>query len=360
MRCARVASVLLALAPAGSAVPWAAEDDPILRLEADLDALPPVASWPLRDVLVKTLTSRQGAPPADFEFPIAEVYRGDRAVLLAVGVRKGAEAAMFGFRKDTAGWQFVEELRGWAAVEEMVFTGPGEPRIVRRAGLAQEKLPLHLRYLRREWPRRMRVAAEARDWKRWGALFERGMAGVGLRSMHEALRIQYETPEEIEAVRLVRQEPLGARVLAEFEIVQRGRTSRESYVLARESGGWVIDHRYVPPVTLTVVRMRLMVPMLGAFAIDHGDSFPMVGEFGALAPLLTPLYGRELPPADAWGTPFRYVVGKDGKTFRVVSAGADKVFKPETWPLTGSYTDPAEDIVMDDTGTILRQWQPPR
>jgi hypothetical protein len=61
---------------------------------------------------------------------------------------------------------------------------------------------------------------------------------------------------------------------------------------------------------------------------------------------------------DAWGVALKYVRSADGKSFRIVSAGADKVFKPETWSLTGSYTDIAEDIVIDDTGSVLRRWTP--
>jgi hypothetical protein len=355
---ARVHWMVLALAAsATAALATQPAADPFRRLEAELDALPAVTSWPLRDVLVKALP-----PPPDVHiFPLAEVYHGDRAVLLAVGVRDSTPGtARFAFRRDAGGWQLVEELRGWPAAQKLAFEGPGETRIVRRAGLPMDLLPVHLQYVVGAWPRRMQAAAEARDWKRWGSLFERAMAGMGLGTMDEALSIQKQAPETIDAVRLVRQQPQGALVLAEFDIVQESRSMRKGYLLAREGRGWVLADHYVPPVTLTVVALRPLAAMLGAYAADHGDTFPAAGELGALEPLLVPAYGRAVPVLDAWATPLKYVRSADGKSFRIVSAGADKTFKPETWSLTGSYTDPAEDIVIDDTGTVLRQWQASR
>lgn len=141
-------------------------------------------------------------------------------------------------------------------------------------------------------------------------------------------------PEKIESVRLARQEPLGDRVLAYFDVVKEGSPSREAYVLARQGAGWVIDERYVPPVEQTIRTMRIPVVALGAYGVDHGDTYPQVSDFGTLAALLTPTYAQRLPATDAWETPFRYLAAKDGKSFRVVSAGADKAFKPETWSLT--------------------------
>jgi TonB family protein len=50
-------------------------------------------------------------------------------------------------------------------------------------------------------------------------------------------------------------------------------------------------------------------------------------------------------PRDAWGTPLRLV--GEGESARVVSAGADRAFKPESWP-TAPQLDLAEDMILEN------------
>jgi hypothetical protein len=50
---------------------------------------------------------------------------------------------------------------------------------------------------------------------------------------------------------------------------------------------------------------------------------------------------------DGWGTPFMVEVDLDGSRYRVVSAGADRVFDPTSWnrPIDN---DPASDMVIEN------------
>jgi hypothetical protein len=361
MRGLSMAVILAAATLAGGA--GAAPQDPMARLEAALDALPAVASWPLRDAFVKDMTAKHGPVPPDLVLvPVAEVYRGDRAVLFIVVAKGGRpDTGVIHLRRAGAGWTTLDEdaPHGWPHVEETVFRGPGETRVVRRAGLPLDQLPLYLRYLRRDLRQRLQAAAEAGDWKKWVSLMERGMGGVGLRGLEDTIRTFEDRPAEIDDVRLVRQEPMGDRVLGHFDLVSGGNMARETYVLAREGGGWVIDERYVPPVERTVASLRTIMVTLYLYSNDNGGLFPAVRDDAGLQPMLVPKYARELPASDAWGTPFRYVPGPDARSYTLVSAGADKTFRPDTWSLAGTYTDPAEDIVVD-TSSFLREWQPPR
>jgi hypothetical protein len=239
-------ALLAVLVVAASAGPG-----PMERLSAALDAVPPVASWPLRDEFMKWGLAKHGPlPPEVVIVPVAEVYRGDRALLFIVAAKDGRpDFGRMSFRRSGAAWTVVEENvpQGWKHVEETLFQGPGQTRVVRRAGLPLEQLPAYLRYLRRDLREALKAAAAAQDGKRWAAVLDRGLAGVSVRGLEDAVQsLQGDYVEDIETVRLVRQDPTGDAVIAHFDVVKGGETARESYRLVRAGAGWAIDGRHPP------------------------------------------------------------------------------------------------------------------
>lgn len=65
------------------------------------------------------------------------------------------------------------------------------------------------------------------------------------------------------------------------------------------------------------------------------------------------VHGRMTPPVepivDPWGTPYRVEI--DGGKFRIIGAGSDRKFEPETWAMAGQYADLAIDVVYGDGDT---------
>lgn len=77
------------------------------------------------------------------------------------------------------------------------------------------------------------------------------------------------------------------------------------------------------PEKRTMADMRTLAIALEARATDE-NSYPTV-EFDGLEKLLEPIYVKDMPEKDAWGTPYAYV--SNGSDYRIVSAGADKRFE---------------------------------
>jgi Type II secretion system (T2SS), protein G len=104
----------------------------------------------------------------------------------------------------------------------------------------------------------------------------------------------------------------------------------------------------------TYFDMLSIATALGAYKIDHGH-YLAAASMGALAATLAP-YMRSLATSDAWGTPFRYITMGDSPThYRLVAAGADRMFNEKTWSEHGVFDDNREDIVMSDGG-FTRSW----
>jgi hypothetical protein len=53
----------------------------------------------------------------------------------------------------------------------------------------------------------------------------------------------------------------------------------------------------------------------------------------------------EGPILDPWGTPYRVEI--NGEKFRIIGAGSDRKFEPESWTTPGQYADLATDVVAD-------------
>lgn len=101
----------------------------------------------------------------------------------------------------------------------------------------------------------------------------------------------------------------------------------------------------------TMARMRTLATIVESWKVDH-DAYPVAADVGALAHLVEPRYFRAggTPQADAWGTAFGYAC--DGKSYRIVSAGADRAFEKDSTnlssPAAGPTDDPARDLVFSD------------
>jgi hypothetical protein len=113
----------------------------------------------------------------------------------------------------------------------------------------------------------------------------------------------------------------------------------------------------------TMASMRSIATAMEGYEVDK-DVFP-AGWIEMIEKLLVPTYITHFPRLDAWGTPFRISTGPRMKHYRIVSAGADRVFEPlpyldpEARPALRKVTDPARDVVFED-GSFLQQFDPAR
>lgn len=125
-------------------------------------------------------------------------------------------------------------------------------------------------------------------------------------------------------------------------------------VLVMTAAGQTPDEIVMSRVGATHKQLQTFLDAIGAYLTDY-DAPPKVDSIDALAAALQPTYIRELPRADAWGTPFKYEV--DGNDYRVVSAGADRKFDPSTWKTQWRGSDFNADAVVSN-GKFVRAWDP--
>lgn len=92
-----------------------------------------------------------------------------------------------------------------------------------------------------------------------------------------------------------------------------------------------------------------------AYKVDY-NGYPVITKSEEALKFFEPVYIRKAPVNDAWGRPYR--IESDGKTFRVVSGGADGIFQ-ETTPATAgrsaSFNDDA--IVSNEGRWLFRAWE---
>jgi hypothetical protein len=107
----------------------------------------------------------------------------------------------------------------------------------------------------------------------------------------------------------------------------------------------------------TVARLEAIGTRLEAYRIDHSrfpaalTSTELIGALSGSGPLRRDLL------EDAWGMPFRYEAAPEGDHYRLLSAGADRVFEREVEP--GDTDDPDDDQVLAD-GELVRRYRMPR
>jgi hypothetical protein len=103
--------------------------------------------------------------------------------------------------------------------------------------------------------------------------------------------------------------------------------------------------------------IRTLATGMEAYAVDHGEGYPQANTLLALRSVLEPTYVRSMPMADAWGTPIRFEIAKDRKSYRLISAGADRRFNPQSWAAANrELADFAEDLVYEN-GAFVRMWR---
>jgi hypothetical protein len=109
------------------------------------------------------------------------------------------------------------------------------------------------------------------------------------------------------------------------------------------------------PQQKTMADMRSIATALEARATDE-NAYPNVG-FEQLEALVVPVYIREMPKADAWGTPYLYVASETN--YRIVSAGADKRFdwssrRLDLTPVETRLSDNLDDDIIFQNGTFIQ------
>jgi hypothetical protein len=116
----------------------------------------------------------------------------------------------------------------------------------------------------------------------------------------------------------------------------------------------IADHPF--QCSPTLMDMRAIQTTIEAYAIDHA-TYPMAKTMSELRDLVQPTYIATTPMTDAWGTEFRYVVSADGSSYRLVSAGSDRVFDEESWSAPGFLSDSKQDTVLSSDGAAgSREW----
>ena len=92
-----------------------------------------------------------------------------------------------------------------------------------------------------------------------------------------------------------------------------------------------------------------------AYKTDH-NAYPVVSTVEEARAAGEPIYIKHAPMNDAWGRPYR--IESDGKTYKIVSAGADGIFKPETWTTGGTVSSFDDDAVVTNEGRWwFRKWE---
>ncbi len=106
----------------------------------------------------------------------------------------------------------------------------------------------------------------------------------------------------------------------------------------------------------TLMDMRAIQTVVEAYAIDY-RKYPAASTLSELRPLVEPVYIHTLPLTDAWGTAYRYLPSQDGQSYRLISAGSDRVFDEESWKHPGLLTSSKEDGVLTSIGPAAdREW----
>lgn len=119
------------------------------------------------------------------------------------------------------------------------------------------------------------------------------------------------------------------------------------------------DGPYIPTdaerARWTMQDMNSWRTALAAYKLDHG-AFPQAKTLEDARAAIEPTYIMHTPMHDAWGNPYRYDLDEHGE-YRIVSAGADGKFQPETWLATGRTKDLKADAVGTNEGRWLqRSW----
>jgi hypothetical protein len=104
----------------------------------------------------------------------------------------------------------------------------------------------------------------------------------------------------------------------------------------------------------TMSDMRSLATAIEAYATSH-KAYPAAATFAEVVALIQPNYMKKAPANDAWGHAFVYVVGPNGESYRLVSAGSDGTTDPSSWGTVGVLSSFDDDAVLD-AGSVVRPW----
>ncbi len=114
----------------------------------------------------------------------------------------------------------------------------------------------------------------------------------------------------------------------------------------------VVDHKGM--CMRTYLAMKSIQTAVEAYGVAH-NVFPKATAMAELRALIEPAYIRTTPMTDDWGTEFKYVVSADGQHYKIISAGSDRAFAPETWDAAGLLSSSADDQVLTSEARD-REW----
>jgi hypothetical protein len=117
------------------------------------------------------------------------------------------------------------------------------------------------------------------------------------------------------------------------------------------------------PWKRTMSDMRTISMALDTYASEREDLSYPPGDYESLAGALVPRYLKELPAQDVWGTPYAYVASADGQHYRLLSAGADRQFEPDSLRIAAAavgespkvtYRERLEDDIIHEDGVFVQ------
>jgi hypothetical protein len=114
----------------------------------------------------------------------------------------------------------------------------------------------------------------------------------------------------------------------------------------------VVDHKGM--CMQTYMAMKAVQTAIEAYGSQH-NVFPKASSLAELRPLIEPAYIARTPMTDAWGTEFKYVVAADGQSYKLISAGSDKTFAPESWGNPALLSSSTDDAVLSSDSRD-REW----
>jgi hypothetical protein len=331
-------------------------------LVREIDGRKRIQEWPLLDGFLEEMARRYGPMPEGVGvFPLAEWYRGDDAVLLSCVGEAGQlrDPRAMHFKKSGGTWAPVEGPRSRVEAEKLMESRAPDVRVIRRqSGLSLDQMPLFLLYLVRDQPRKFREAQNQSDFKRCASILDDMLIGFSLTNASDLLEALQRRARSVQKVTLAsKRSQTDGRLLAAFDIEDEDGSRKISYFLAKEGSGWVIDESYSLRARKTLGLIRMLATAVEAYGIDHDGLYPQANSVKELKPLIEPTYIGETPTTDAWGTPFRYEVSKDRKSYRLLSAGDDQKFDSKSWGVSNQdLVDLAADLVFAN-GTFVRMWR---
>jgi len=314
-----------------------------------------IARWPLREQLVREQST---VLPADAQvFAFAEVYRGDEAMLLACATMSETLVPFAAtFEKKNEGWSLQQRFARESEIDAMLHAP--EAKIVRRqAGLPLDSLPRFFASMLSDRAPKFREALERHDFEQCAAIAEEMLTGFTVDNAQTVLSALGNPAPASKVTLLMTKQQEDGRLLATFAVDDKYGPSTSRYFLAKEGKGWVIEERYSGPATRTLSRMQDIAVAMESYQVDHDERYPQAASLEELRQMLQPKYMPAVPLTDAWRTPIRFEVSEDRKRYRLISAGADRKFNPESWAVANEeLTDFAEDAVFEK-GAFVRMWR---